>query len=144
MKEFREVISYFVKVIWQASKLLTIILFLLSLGGGLTLIVELWAMMSLINQLVELDFSQSTFWRTTKTLLPWVLLFIGAMLLKHSIESFRPYNSKLLIFLSISFKSFKYSNQSSSLFNANIIVVKTFTILIVYIIKRILNVDVNN
>ena len=96
MKEFREVISYFVKVIWQASKRLTIILFLLSLAGGLTLIVELWAMMSLINQLVELDFSQSTFLGTTKTLLPWVLLFIGAMLLKHSIESFRPYHSKLL------------------------------------------------
>ena len=95
-KKFSNVASYFMRVLWQVSKPLTIFLFILSLGSGLTLIAELWAMMSLINKLIEIDLSNTTVWRAMQTLLPWVLLFIGAMLIKHSIESYQPYLSKRL------------------------------------------------
>ncbi|MEK3886296.1 ABC transporter ATP-binding protein [Bacillus sp. FSL K6-3431] len=96
VKNIFEVLGYFKSILWQASKPLTIILLILSLGGGLTLVAELWAITTLINKLIEHDPSNSNFAMTIKILLPWVLLFIGAMLIKHSFQAFQPYISKQL------------------------------------------------
>lgn len=88
--------NYFKNVLWQASKTLTVLLLILSLCGGLTLVAELWSITTLINQLVDYDPTNKNFWLVMSTLSPWVLIFIGAMLIKHFVQSIQPYISKQL------------------------------------------------
>ncbi|MCJ7839766.1 ABC transporter ATP-binding protein/permease [Lederbergia sp. NSJ-179] len=96
IKSFLEVFNYFKSVLWQASKPWTMILFMLNLCGGLTLAAELWAMTTLINRLIEQTPFQSDFRQVILSLLPWVLIFIGAMFIKHTTNAIQPYISKQL------------------------------------------------
>lgn len=95
-RKFIELFYYFKNILWQASKPLTITLFILSLFGGLTLVAEIWAITGLINQLIEQDPAGTSFGVTLRALLPWVLIFIGAMAIKHIVESIQPYLSQQL------------------------------------------------
>ncbi|WP_062104326.1 ABC transporter ATP-binding protein [Bacillus niameyensis] len=95
-REFIEVANYLKLVLWQASRTWTVLLFTLNIFGGLTLAIELWAMTSLINLLIEQGSIQHDFKRMMLTLLPWVLLFIGAMLIKNTVNAIQPYISKQL------------------------------------------------
>lgn len=94
MKNFFGVFGYLRIVLWQASKPLTILLFILSLSSGLTLVAELLAITTLINKLIEHDLSD--FWLAMGVLLPWMLLFIGAILMNNVIRSIQPYLSMQL------------------------------------------------
>lgn len=96
VKVFLKVLKYFNNVLWQASKPLTIVLLILSLCSGLTLVAELWSITTLINQLIENDPVNQGFWAVMSALLPWVLIFIGAMFIKHVVQSMQPYISKQL------------------------------------------------
>lgn len=95
-KKFAHVFAYFTRVLSQGSKLFTLLLILSSLTVGLTLLAELWAMMRLINKLVEMDLSRLTPSEAMNELLPWVLVFIGAMLVKHIIDSYQSYLAKVV------------------------------------------------
>lgn len=96
LKEFVKVLQYFKDILWKASKPLTIALFILSFCGGLTLVAEIWSITGLINQLIDHDPANTSFGVTLKVLLPWVLIFIGAMAIKHIVDSIQPYISQQL------------------------------------------------
>lgn len=87
---------YFKDVMWQASKPLTITLLILSLISGLTLIAELWSITMLINKLVDFGPMKNNFSVVMQSLLPWIMIFIGAMLIKHLVQSMQPYVAKQL------------------------------------------------
>lgn len=96
LKYFVKVLNYFKDILWKASKPLTIALFILSLFGGLTLVAEIWSITGLVNQLIDHDPANTSFGVTLRALLPWVLIFIGAMAIKHIVESIQPYISQQL------------------------------------------------
>lgn len=96
LKNFIKLFNYFKGILWKASKPLTIVLFILSLFGGLTLVAEIWSITGLINQLIDHDPANSSFSVTLKALFPWVLIFIVAMAIKHIVESIQPYVSQQL------------------------------------------------
>ncbi|GIN71347.1 HlyB/MsbA family ABC transporter [Bacillus sp. J14TS2] len=96
IKAFLDVFNYFKAVLWQASKPWTMLLFILNLCGGLTLAAELWAMTTLINQLIEQSPFRSDFRQVILSLFPWVLLLIGAMFIKNTVNAIQPYISKQL------------------------------------------------
>ncbi|WP_318615733.1 ABC transporter ATP-binding protein [Sporosarcina sp. YIM B06819] len=96
MKNATEVWGYLKSVLWQASKPLTLILLMLGLFSGLTLIAELLAITTLINRLVEYDPSHGSFGMAIQSLLPWVVIFIGAILIKQAAQSIQPYISMQL------------------------------------------------
>jgi ABC-type transport system involved in cytochrome bd biosynthesis fused ATPase/permease subunit len=86
---------YALQSLWENGKLLTFAFFLLSCIGGLTAVLEVQAITVLINKLTT-EFSSRMAAQTGGAIasyIPWVLMLIGALIIKHFVDAAHPWMS---------------------------------------------------
>src|SRR5699024_2587020 len=83
-------------ILYKASLTLSLLLVLMSIAGGLTMAVQLWAITNFINQVLDFNQWSGSYLDVFLHFSPYIGAFIGAILLNNIIESLQPYVSAKL------------------------------------------------
>lgn len=88
----------------KESPILSILLIVIGIASGATMALEIWAITQFINEIIEYKGWAGTYFTIFKYFIPYIAVFIGALIINNIISSVQPYiaaklNEELSVYL---------------------------------------------